>query len=368
MRCGECPRARRRSHPYQIDGGTSGFLALLHRQQKHNPFHSHGETDPGRRRAAQLLNQAVITTAGGHRVLGAQSRARPLKSGATVIIEPPHHARIELERQTGFTQELFYSPEVILAGFAKKTENRRRFARELGADLFFTVQDAHGVPPHAALAVAAQFFFPLPKERQKILSITRTAGNTAERVEFQRQSVQPDHLEQISQEQEKLRIGKRIPSTQNLCIDLVKLAQPPLLGPLTAEHRTDTKELPHGLYLVKLGLDVGPNHAGRRLRPEGQRGATNGVRPRWQHGAHRVTIHKRIHLLFHDIRRLSQRATEELGLFQYRNTDLGKVVQGEYFSRLVLDKLPALDLPWQDIREAFDRGNFHSSKKKSSLT
>src|SRR3989338_7492332 len=93
-------------------------------RRRDEPFHSHGETDPGRRRAAQLLNQAVITTASGHRVLGAQSRARPLKSGATVIIQPPHHARIELERQTGFTQELFYSPEVILAGFAEKTENR----------------------------------------------------------------------------------------------------------------------------------------------------------------------------------------------------------------------------------------------------
>ena len=299
------PRARRRSHPYQIDGGTSGFLALLHRQQKHNPFHSHGETDPGRRRAAQLLNQAVITTAGGHRVLGAQSRARPLKSGATVIIEPPHHARIELEPQTGFTQELFYSPEVILAGFAKKTENRRRFARELGADLFFTVQDAHGVSPHAALTVAAQFFFPLPKERQKILSITRTAGNTAERVEFQRQSVQPDHLEQISQEQEKLRIGKRIPSTQNLCTNLIKLPEPPLLGPFPAEHRTEIEELAHRLDLVHFRLDVGPHYSGGAFRPKRQRGATNGVRPRWQHGAHRVTIHKRIHLLFHDIRRLS---------------------------------------------------------------
>ena len=139
----------------------------------------------------------------------------------------------------------------------------------------------------------------------------------------------------------------------------MKLAHPAFLRPLAAEHRSHIVEFAHRLRLIHFGFDVGTHNARRSLRPERQRRATNDVRfrPSWQYGGHRVTIHKRIHLLLDDVRSLTDGAAEKLSLFQYGDANLGKIVGVEDLAPFAFNRLPELHFAWKNIRKAFDGSN-----------
>ena len=124
-------------------------------------------------------------------------------------------------------------------------------------------------------------------------------------------------------ERDHLDVGERLGSTQDLDVDLMELAQPPLLRPLVAEHRA-AREQPDRQLLAERAGDEGARDAGGVLRAQRQ--------------ALAASILERVHLLGDDVRGLAERAREHLGELEDRRRDLVVAVARR-------DLAPGLDHP-----------------------
>ena len=66
-------------------------------QQEHQSLHPQRPTHSSRRRAAQLLHQAVVAPATAHGGLCSELAGGDLKGGVAVVVEAAHQPGIELE-------------------------------------------------------------------------------------------------------------------------------------------------------------------------------------------------------------------------------------------------------------------------------
>src|SRR5438445_12615313 len=97
------PVARLFAHPDDIEARDGVRRTLLHLEEPRQALYAHGKADAGDRRPAELFNQSVIAPARGDRALGAQLRGGPFERRPAVVIEAPHHARIERVFDVSFT-------------------------------------------------------------------------------------------------------------------------------------------------------------------------------------------------------------------------------------------------------------------------
>ena len=90
----------------------------------------------------------------------------------------------------------------------------------------------------------------------------------AQRVQLQRRSFESHAREKVVEHDQDFGVYKRIAPSERLSADLMKLAHPSLLRPLTAEHRSQVEELSHRLDFEHLGFHVRAYDPGGALRPE----------------------------------------------------------------------------------------------------
>ena len=148
------------------------------------------------------------------------------------------------------------------------------------------------------------------------------AVRIAQRVELEAHMLgEAERAQNLGAERDHLDVGERLRRADHLDVDLVELAQAPLLRPLVAEHRAGAEQLDRQVLAERAG-DEGARHAGGVFGAQGHRLA--------------AAIGEAVHLLGDHVRGLAERAGEHLGELEDRRRDLGIAVAGR-------DLAPGLD-------------------------
>ena len=133
--CGAARRAGRR-HGRRARPRTRRLprsCSAVARRQQHpldarRPAHARG------RRAAQLLDQAVVAAAAAERRLGAEALGLELEHRARVVVEPAHERGVDLVRHPGPVEQRPHLGEVLgVVGASRSTQARRLRHHRLGA-------------------------------------------------------------------------------------------------------------------------------------------------------------------------------------------------------------------------------------------
>ena len=114
-------------------------------------------------------------------------------------------------------------------------------------------------------------------------------------------------LEDLGEQQDRLRVDRRVVGADRLGADLPELAEAALLRTLATEEAREVPELRRLRQLVHAVLQVGTADRGRAL------GA--------QRDALGIRVVERVHLLLHDVGRLADAAGEQLGRLERRRLD-----------------------------------------------
>ena len=107
-----------------VSGSTVRCTTLLHRDQQ--PLDPCAEADPGRRRAADLLDEVVVAAATGEDRVLVLERPDELPGRAGVVVEPADERRDELVADAGCVEVGADRGEVLDAGRAEGVADRRR--------------------------------------------------------------------------------------------------------------------------------------------------------------------------------------------------------------------------------------------------
>ena len=91
---------------------------------------------------------------------------------------------------------------------------------------------------HAPLRVLVEFTGPAFQISHQLRAVPRARFSRTQRIQLQRDAVQPEVLPQACTHQDVFSVDVRPGKTQGLDTDLMKLAVTPLLRPLMAEHRS----------------------------------------------------------------------------------------------------------------------------------
>ncbi|MNN17465.1 hypothetical protein D3C81_1306530 [compost metagenome] len=185
------------------------------------------------------------------------------------------------------------------------------------------------------MAVFAQAVLHRQQERKQLLTIGRPASRITNGVDLHLYALQPQFAAKLVTQCHDFGVDRRIRRPKRLYPKLVKLALPPGLRTLIAEHRPDIIQLADIRFAVKLVLHIGSNDTGGSFRTQ-------------RHAA-LPFIQKSIHFLLDDVRRFPYAPFEQRGLLKNRGTDFPVVKAPAQISDLLLDKLPFLDGSRQQI-------------------
>ena len=155
----------------------------------------------------------------------------------------------------------------------------------------------------------------------------------AERVQLQA-DIDAELGQQHGRHGDHFGIHPGVVGAKHLGVQLVELAQPPLLGPFVPKHRPDGVEALDGPVHIEPMFYIGTNQGGCPLGPHGD-----------------TLVDEGVHLLFDDIRRLADGAGEQLRLLQDRHADLGELEPGENVPGRRLNPPPYRDIRRQYIFE-----------------
>ncbi len=64
-------------------------------KELYETLHSNGKADPRKVGSAQVLHQAVVPSSASYGILGSQAVCDHFERGPHVIIQPPHHSRVD---------------------------------------------------------------------------------------------------------------------------------------------------------------------------------------------------------------------------------------------------------------------------------
>ena len=206
----------------------------------------------------------------------------------------------------------------------QRVRKTRGADQDLAVARVLAVQDAQRIALEPIPALLRQIVAVAIEIADQLVAIGAPARRIAEAVQLEHDVVGQAQLGQDARaERDHLDVGERLGSTQDLDVDLMELAQPPLLRPLVAEHRA-AREQPDRQLLAERSGDEGARDAGGVLRPQRQ--------------ALAAPILERVHLLGDDVRGLAERAREHLGELEDRRRDLVVAVARR-------DRAPGLDHP-----------------------
>ncbi len=323
----------------QADVGRGRREPLVGDQQR-RAFHAHRETESGKGRAAQFLDQAVVAPAPQNRVLRSEALGGDLEYGAPVVVEPAHETHVLDVGHAEHVEVLFYRNEMFRARRAQRGLHQRRIGEQADALLDLAVEHAQRVLLGAAPAVLAHPGDSRPQPGGQRLAVGRAAGGIADGAQLQLDRFDPEPLQQPPDHVDRFRFDQRFLAAEHLDADLVELALASLLRPFVAKHRADVVQ-PLGVARRNLAmpgmLDERAHDGCGVLGPQADRF---------------LALLERVHLLADDVRGGPDRTGEQLGRFEQRRADLPKAVAGEPFPRGGLEELPAPDLLGKDVVHA----------------
>ena len=207
------------------------------------------------------------------------------------------------------------------------------------------VQYPQGVRGHPPGAVGAELLDALAqKSLERILELL-PAGPAPQGIHLHDKSAQAQRARQLVGHLESLRVAERAALAETLGVDLVKLAVPPLLRPLVAEHGPDAEDLLDGIHRQEPVLDDRPEHGGRGLGPQAHRGAG--------------LVGKGVHLLLHHIGVIADAAKEQLRALQDRGPELLEPVQAKDLPCCLFHEPPPGRLAREDVVHSSYRFHFH---------
>ena len=149
---------------------------------------------------------------------------------------------------------------------------------------------------------------------------------------------QAEGAEEVHQHGDHLGIERRVRLAEGLDIGLMELPVAAGLRALVPEHRSHRVQ-PDGLRLdVESMLDIGAQHARRRLGPKRERIP--------------APVLERVHLLLDDVRLVADPSREQLGALEEGHADLAIAIRFEDPAGRRLDTLPARSLRGQDVADA----------------
>jgi hypothetical protein len=169
----------------------------------------------------------------------------------------------------------------------------------------FAVQYAQRILVEAANTILIQAIFHCQEIIDQRVPVGMPRFRRSQRVDFQLQSGQTEPLPHACAHYNQFRIDVRPLVSERLDVELVKLAISPLLRFLVTEHRPGGPQF-LALIVQQSIRDARPHHAGSRLGAQCQ--------------AHLVPILEGVHLLLDDVRHFANRAAEQLGMLQDRQS------------------------------------------------
>ena len=107
---------------------------------------------------------------------------------------------------------------------AQRIENRRRILGRRDAAGLLAVERAQGIAIDATPAIRAQGFLARFKKGQKLFTILRPAFRIAEGINLQTEFSQTHRTKKVIEQQQDIRVDKRIATPQRFGADLMKLA------------------------------------------------------------------------------------------------------------------------------------------------
>ena len=217
---------------------------------------------------------------------------------------------------------------------------QRRAADQLLHVRILAVEHAQRIADQAAPAVVIELRGVRLEVLDELRTIDAAAVGRAEGVQMQRQSLDPQAAPEPRAHRDQLRVDIGTGAADRLDIHLPELTVAAGLGRLVPEHRAEAPQL----VALSAQHAVGDERAHdprRRLRPQRQ--------------AVTAAVGERIHLLADDVRVLTDRALEQLGVLHQRYPDLLVAVVGEQRARAALEMLPGADCLRQHVVHSADR-------------
>ena len=225
--------------------------------------------------------------------------------------------------------------EVVPTGLAEVLVDGRGRLLKLLASGILTVEDPKRGLLDAPLAILAEGFLPGSEKLRERFFVEGLTVLVPQRIEGHFQPADLKAPKERIDQDEHLRVDRRIGRAEGLGVHLVELPEAARLGPLVAEHRADGKDLEEPGRMRQVMFNIGSDDRSCGLRTKG-----NGIAPLVLEG---------IHLLLNDVGRLAQGAGEEASVLEDGNLDLSVSKGFEQPARFGLHHLPQLYLARKDI-------------------
>ena len=145
---------------------------------------------PGRGRATDRFDQAIIAPTAGNGVLRPQSFSDHLKRRARIVIQPADELGIEHIADTNPSEEVGQRFEMLTTRLAEKCHGLRRVAHDGTAALLFTVEYPQRIALVAALALRAELIQVATDVTLELLTIARSADRIPQGIQVQLQLLQ----------------------------------------------------------------------------------------------------------------------------------------------------------------------------------
>jgi len=289
------------------------YLPGAHRQG--DALHAGPEADAGRRRPAELFDEAVVASSAADAALGAEQVGAELERRPRVVVEAADEAEVELGVEAHATQQVEHGVEVGPAVRTEVVADARRLVEHRAARLDLAVERAQRVQLEALATVATKLGLAAAQVVAEPADVGGPAGRVAHAVDRQAQAADAELREELGEHGDDLGVDLRRRRADRLGAQLVVLAVAAGLRPLVAEHRAVVPELHRLRPLVQAVLDVQAADRRRALGTQGQRTA--------------ALVRERVHLLTHDVGRLAHAALEQARLFELGGDDVPVPVGGE---------------------------------------
>ncbi len=141
--------------------------------QREQAFDAHGKAAGGRRLAAQLRDQAVVTTAGTDGALRAELVGHPLEHGQVVVIQPAHQARVDPVGNRRILEQLLHALEMLQGFRAEVVDQLRCRLDQFLQRGILGVQDAQRIALQPALRLGIELIMMAPEIGDQVGAVAR---------------------------------------------------------------------------------------------------------------------------------------------------------------------------------------------------
>jgi hypothetical protein len=229
----------------------------------------------------------------------------------------------------------------MLAAVRAEKIQYHRGVGQLGLAFFvLAVKNPQRVGLYPSLAIFAKPVLPAPEEILDLLLIGKPTGRVSQGIDLEADVLEFQGCKKAHQHDQNFRVSLCFLNPQDLSIDLMELAVPPLLRAFVPEHGPDEIIFAHGLLNVKTMLEVGTHDGGGGFGPQSQRIP--------------VAVGKSIHFFSHDVRGLTDGPGKKLRPLQDRDAKLQEPEEAEDPPGFHFHVLPFFDFTRENSLEPPD--------------